>query len=91
MAERDPDAECRRAYRLFDTDGKGIITVEDLRRVMKEIGQSMEETELAAMIREFDAEGKGYVCSPTSKLPHFCLAALLIYTEASTKKNLSRL
>ncbi|CAK7227027.1 Calcium-binding component of the spindle pole body (SPB) half-bridge [Sporothrix bragantina] len=61
MAERDPDAECRRAYRLFDTDNKGVITVEDLRRVMKEIGQSMEETELAAMIREFDAEGKGGV------------------------------
>ena len=59
MAERDPDAECRRAYRLFDPEGKGMITVEDLRRVMKEIGQSMEETELAAMIREFDAEGKG--------------------------------
>lgn len=59
MYNRDPIEECKRAYRLFDLDGKGMITVEDLRRVMKEIGQSMEETELAAMVREFDSDGKG--------------------------------
>lgn len=61
MYNRDPVEECRRAFRLFDVDGKGVITVEDLRRVMKEIGQAMEETELGAMIREFDTEGKGGV------------------------------
>lgn len=59
MYNRDPIEECKRAYRLFDLDGKGMITVDDLRRVMKEIGQSMEETELSAMVREFDSEGKG--------------------------------
>ncbi len=59
MFNRDPEEECKRAYRLFDVDSRGMITVEDLRRVMKEIGQSMEESELNAMIREFDSDGKG--------------------------------
>jgi len=61
MYNRDPVEECQRAYRLFDVDSRGMITVEDLRRVMKEIGQSMEESELGAMIREFDSDGKGGV------------------------------
>ena len=59
MYNRDPVEECHRAFTLFDTDNKGIITVDDLRRTMRDIGQSMEEGELAAMISEFDSEGRG--------------------------------
>lgn len=54
MYNRDPVEECHRAFTLFDTDNKGIITIDDLRRTMRDIGQSMEEGELAAMINEFD-------------------------------------
>jgi centrin-3 len=61
MARRDPLEELRRAFRLFDADGKGIITVEDLGRVSREIGQSLEETEMLSMIQEFDSNGKGGV------------------------------
>ena len=43
MYNRDPVEECRRAYKLFDVDDRGMITIEDLRRVMGEIGQTMEE------------------------------------------------
>ncbi|KAJ4393791.1 Calcium-binding component of the spindle pole body (SPB) half-bridge [Gnomoniopsis sp. IMI 355080] len=61
MYNRDPVEECHRAFKLFDVDGKGVITLEDLRRTMREIGQSMEEQELQSMIKEFDSEGKGGV------------------------------
>lgn len=61
MYHRDPVEECHRAFKLFDVEGKGIITLEDLRRTMREIGQSMEEQELQSMIKEFDSEGKGGV------------------------------
>lgn len=61
MYNRDPVEECHRAFKLFDVDGKGIITMDDLRRTMREIGQSMEEQELQSMIKEFDSEGKGGV------------------------------
>ncbi|TLD06150.1 uncharacterized protein PgNI_08893 [Pyricularia grisea] len=59
VANRDPVEECRRAFKLFDVEGRGIITVEDLRRVMDDLGQAIEEQELQSMIREFDSEGKG--------------------------------
>lgn len=58
---RDPVEECRRAFKLFDVDGKGMVTIDDLRRVTRELGQTMEESELGSMIREFDSNGKGGV------------------------------
>lgn len=50
-----------RAFDLFDSEGKGRITVDDLRRVARELGEGLEEEELNAMIEEFDLEGKGGV------------------------------
>lgn len=38
-----------------------MITIEDLRRVARELGEGMEEEELLAMVEEFDLEGKGGV------------------------------
>ena len=38
-----------------------MISLEDLRRVARELGEGLEEDELAAMIEEFDLDGKGGV------------------------------
>jgi len=38
-----------------------MITLDDLRRVARELGEALEEDELVAMIEEFDLEGKGGV------------------------------
>lgn len=38
-----------------------MISLEDLRRVARELGEELEEGELIAMIEEFDLEGKGGV------------------------------
>ncbi len=59
--ERDPKEEILRAFQLFDTEDKGYITIDDLRRVARELGEGLEEDELMAMIEEFDLEGKGGV------------------------------
>ncbi|CAD6439782.1 8201be73-7318-4dc1-8eec-f1672982aa1f [Sclerotinia trifoliorum] len=61
IAQRDPRDEILRAFALFDTDDKGMISLEDLRRVAHELGEGLEEDELRAMIEEFDLEGKGGV------------------------------
>jgi Ca2+-binding EF-hand superfamily protein len=61
IAQRDPRDEILRAFALFDTDDKGIITLEDLRRVARELGEGLEEEELVAMIEEFDLQGVGGV------------------------------
>lgn len=61
ISERDPRDEILRAFALFDPNGTGLITVEDLKRVARELGEGLEEDELNAMIEEFDLDGKGGV------------------------------
>ena len=58
---RDPKEELRRVFRLFDEDDKGLITLDDLRRVCKGIGNNIPEPDMRAMIDEFDSSGKGGV------------------------------
>ncbi|KAK7723650.1 Calcium-binding component of the spindle pole body (SPB) half-bridge [Botryosphaeria dothidea] len=58
---RDPREEIFRAFDLFDEGGKGKITLQDLRRVARELGEGLQEEELAAMIEEFDLDGDGAI------------------------------
>jgi len=61
IAARDPREEINRAFDLFDQEGKGAIDIDDLRRVARELGEALQEEELAAMIDEFDLDGDGRI------------------------------
>ncbi|KAJ8682428.1 hypothetical protein QAD02_018220, partial [Eretmocerus hayati] len=51
----------REAFRLFDKDGDGSITKEELGRVMRSFGQHARAEELRTMLEEIDIDGDGNV------------------------------
>ncbi|KAF2036820.1 EF-hand [Setomelanomma holmii] len=57
IVSRDPEVEIQRAFDLFDEGGKGRITLQDLTRVARELGEGLSHDELVAMIEEFDMDG----------------------------------
>lgn len=59
IAERDGKEETLAAFRLFDKDDKGRITLKDLRRVAKEIDEPLTEQELLMIMKESDKDGDG--------------------------------
>ncbi|ELT88044.1 hypothetical protein CAPTEDRAFT_126483 [Capitella teleta] len=61
MLDRDPKDEMLKAFRLFDDDDSGKISLRNLRRVARELGETMNDDELRAMIDEFDGDRDGEI------------------------------
>jgi len=59
--EREPLDDILRVFRFFDKDGKGRISLADLRKVVAELGEGLSESDLQCMIDEFDENRDGCI------------------------------
>src|SRR5919199_2294623 len=69
------------AFKVFDADGSGAISSEELGQVMRSLGQSPNETELRDMIKEVDVDLSGTIDFEEFK-------ALLISRQGDRKSRL---
>mmetsp|Transcript_15954 Transcript_15954/g.24041 ORF Transcript_15954/g.24041 Transcript_15954/m.24041 type:complete len:166 (-) Transcript_15954:151-648(-) len=60
-AERNPEEEIIKAFQLFDDDHSGRISLRNMKRVARELGENLSEDELQAMIDEFDRDQDGEI------------------------------
>merc|ERR1712106_813702 len=57
MSDAINDAELQEAFKLFDMDGDGMITVGELKKLVEKIGGSMTDGEAKALIHQAGNEG----------------------------------
>jgi calmodulin len=67
MTHRDapptPEANeaLRVAFRSYDQDGDGYVTIDELRRLLAGQGEHLTQSELEEVIRDLDTDGDGRV------------------------------
>merc|ERR1712196_762878 len=61
MSDKDSREDIMKVFNLFDDDGTGKISLKNLKRVAKELGETMTEAELLEMIERADADQDGEI------------------------------
>ena len=61
MSEKDEKEEILKAFKLFDDDDTGSISLNNIKRVTKELGENLTDDELQEMLDEADHDGDGEI------------------------------
>jgi len=61
LSDKDSRDDINKVFRLFDDEKAGYITIKNLRRVAKELGETMTDEELLEMVERADSDGDGKV------------------------------
>jgi centrin-3 len=60
-AKRDPVQHLLKSFNLFDSDGTGKISTRNIETVAKKLGETLSQSEIEAMVDEFDRDQDGYI------------------------------
>lgn len=69
--------ETRAAFDVFDKDGSGTISADELQQVMKSLGEDLSAAEIRDMIREADKDNDGFISCMFFSSKIFPTSALL--------------
>jgi calmodulin len=61
VKELDTEQELLNAFKVFDKDGSGTISSDELRNVLKSLGENLTDAELDEMIKLADRNGDGTI------------------------------
>ena len=61
MSEKDEKEEILKAFKLFDDDDTGSISLNNIKRIAKELGENLIDDELQEMLDEADHDGDGEI------------------------------
>ncbi|KAH3848236.1 calmodulin-beta-like isoform X1 [Dreissena polymorpha] len=64
MNESNEDEELLDAFKVFDKDGNGYITADELKKVMTNLGEKMTDEEVQEMLNEADENHDGQISYP---------------------------
>ena len=61
MSDKDSRDDIQKVFNLFDDDQSGKITLKNLKRVARELGETMTDAELTEMIERADLDQDGEI------------------------------
>ena len=61
ISDTNLEEDILEAFKVFDKDGNGVISARELKVVMANLGETLTETEVEAMISDADMDGDGCI------------------------------
>ena len=59
--DEDIEEELAEAFRIFDKEDNGLISITEFRHIMLTLGERLTEDEVDEMIKEADTKGDGFI------------------------------
>jgi len=60
-AKKDSKASLKFVFSLFDDEKSGFISIKNLRKVVKEVGENIDDSELQEMVERADLDNDGLI------------------------------
>jgi Ca2+-binding EF-hand superfamily protein len=61
LGDKESRSGVQKIFNLFDAERKGSVSFKDLKRIAKELGESMSDEELREMVERADSNGDGEI------------------------------